>query len=216
MCVAWILSKTCVKKSMYILNKALYLYLSKMSCPICDWKFDGNCYYCDTCGAFSMTRPVEYTEDEEKETEIIQEEKCKHVWECLRGRCHNRGKGKYQAYKCKICNQFQRRWFKVRYPNSNNASPWTCPFCIECSHPFLNVFDLRMNHIFACLQWNSHHSMKNGSHSVTFQGYESFACMIRPIQCKNNGMEMWPWHQDHRWQIYWVHGCVRLSRIHYR
>jgi|TARA_Y100000768_G_scaffold207161_1_gene156106 hypothetical protein len=36
-------------------------------------------------------------------------ESCKHEWECLRDRCHNRGKGKYMAYKCKLCNKFQRR-----------------------------------------------------------------------------------------------------------
>ena len=34
---------------------------------------------------------------------------CKHEWECLRDRCHNRGKGKYMAYKCRLCNKFQRR-----------------------------------------------------------------------------------------------------------
>ena len=37
------------------------------------------------------------------------EETCRHVWECLRDRCHNRGKGKYQAYKCRECGKFQRR-----------------------------------------------------------------------------------------------------------
>ncbi len=36
-------------------------------------------------------------------------ESCKHEWECLRDRCHNRGKGKYKAYKCRLCNKFQRR-----------------------------------------------------------------------------------------------------------
>ena len=36
-------------------------------------------------------------------------ETCKHEWECLRDRCHNRGKGKYMAYKCRLCNKFQRR-----------------------------------------------------------------------------------------------------------
>tara|TARA_B110000008_G_C16956072_1_gene558248 strand:+ start:651 stop:812 length:162 start_codon:yes stop_codon:yes gene_type:complete len=44
--------------------------------------------------------------DEEKDS---QNEKCKHVWECLRDRCHNRGKGKYMAYKCTLCGKFQRR-----------------------------------------------------------------------------------------------------------
>ena len=41
------------------------------------------------------------------ENEIM--ESCKHEWECLRDRCHNRGKGKYMAYKCRLCNKFQRR-----------------------------------------------------------------------------------------------------------
>ena len=36
-------------------------------------------------------------------------EGCKHEWECLRDRCHNRGKGKYMAYKCRLCDKFQRR-----------------------------------------------------------------------------------------------------------
>ena len=36
-------------------------------------------------------------------------ESCKHEWECLKDRCHNRGKGKYMAYKCRLCNKFQRR-----------------------------------------------------------------------------------------------------------
>lgn len=79
-------------------------------CGVCEWIFDGNCYYCDTCGSFRMSRPVEYFP--KKETECVQEEeeeKCRHVWECLRDRCHNRGKGKYQAYKCKLCSKFQRR-----------------------------------------------------------------------------------------------------------
>lgn len=34
---------------------------------------------------------------------------CMHVWVCLRGRTHNRGNGKYQAYKCRECGEFQRR-----------------------------------------------------------------------------------------------------------
>lgn len=34
---------------------------------------------------------------------------CRHVWVCLRGRTHNRGNGKYQAYKCRECGAFQRR-----------------------------------------------------------------------------------------------------------
>ena len=34
---------------------------------------------------------------------------CRHVWECLRGRTHNRGKGKYKAYRCRECGAFQRR-----------------------------------------------------------------------------------------------------------
>lgn len=44
-----------------------------------------------------------------KEITDIQLKKCKHNWECLRDRVHNRGKGKYMAYKCFLCGKFQRR-----------------------------------------------------------------------------------------------------------
>ena len=48
----------------------------------------------------------------EIEDEVNKQETCKHVWECLRGRTHNKGngKGKYQAYKCRECGKFQRRY----------------------------------------------------------------------------------------------------------
>ena len=57
-----------------------------------------------------------FTVDEDKkyeiEDEVNKQETCKHVWECLRGRTHNKGngKGKYQAYKCRECGKFQRRY----------------------------------------------------------------------------------------------------------
>ena len=83
---------------------------------ICDKSSQSFCYwYCTTCGKFSHTQPLGWVEmehedniekDEKKES---QNEKCKHVWECLRDRCHNRGKGKYMAYKCTLCGKFQRR-----------------------------------------------------------------------------------------------------------
>ena len=40
-----------------------------------------------------------------------EEQICKHNWKCLRDRVHNKGKGKgkYMAYKCTLCNKFQRR-----------------------------------------------------------------------------------------------------------
>ena len=58
-----------------------------------------------------MNRPKSYKEELNEEDDQVSEntEKCRHVWECLRDRCHNRGKGKYQAYKCTLCNKFQRR-----------------------------------------------------------------------------------------------------------
>ena len=34
---------------------------------------------------------------------------CVHVWDCLRGRTHNRGRGKYKCYLCRHCGAFQRR-----------------------------------------------------------------------------------------------------------
>ena len=44
--------------------------------------------------------------------DVNKQETCIHVWECLRGRTHNKGngKGKYQAYKCRECGKFQRRY----------------------------------------------------------------------------------------------------------
>ena len=62
-----------------------------------------------------MSRPNEFVEEpnEEKNDDgDDKDEKCRHVWECLQDRCHNKGnsKGKYKAYKCKICNKFQRRY----------------------------------------------------------------------------------------------------------
>ena len=45
----------------------------------------------------------------EHEEQQAQEAPCRHVWECLRGRTHNRGSGKYQAYSCRECGAFQRR-----------------------------------------------------------------------------------------------------------
>lgn len=72
-------------------------------------------FYCE-CGAYSLQRPDDYVESatqeddkEDEEDEELGETKCRHVWECLRDRVHNRGKGKYQAYKCKLCQKFQRR-----------------------------------------------------------------------------------------------------------
>ena len=80
------------------------------SCTQHLWCKDNKLFYCEACGEVSTTRPETYDSDieesDDKEPEI---EKCKHVWECLRDRCHNRGKGKYQAYKCKLCGKFQRR-----------------------------------------------------------------------------------------------------------
>lgn len=45
------------------------------------------------------------TSEEEDSVEIS----CKHNWKCLRDRVHNKGKGKYLAYKCELCGKFQRR-----------------------------------------------------------------------------------------------------------
>lgn len=66
-------------------------------------------YVCQECGLTSSKRPDDYEEPKELDVEKVEEERCRHVWECLRDRCHNRGKGKYQAYKCKLCGKFQRR-----------------------------------------------------------------------------------------------------------
>ena len=50
--------------------------------------------------------------EDEIEDDVNKQETCKHVWECLKGRTHNKGngKGKYQAYKCRECGKFQRRY----------------------------------------------------------------------------------------------------------
>ena len=76
-----------------------------------EWCLDNKVYYCNNCGIVTMKRPDTYESDKEsdKEPDDDEPEKCRHVWECLRDRCHNRGKGKYQAYKCILCNKFQRR-----------------------------------------------------------------------------------------------------------
>ncbi len=58
-------------------------------------------------GVHDKTEDDDEDDDEEEKEEEV--ETCRHVWECLRDRCHNRGKGKYQAYKCKLCGKFQRR-----------------------------------------------------------------------------------------------------------
>lgn len=49
---------------------------------------------------------------ENKLEDIPNEDKCQHVWECLKDRTHNKGngKGKYKAYKCRECGKFQRRY----------------------------------------------------------------------------------------------------------
>jgi hypothetical protein len=74
-------------------------------CEITDTK---TFYYCEICGKFTETRPKEYMEPVQEES-TTEAETCRHVWTCLRDRCHNRGNGKYGAYKCKLCGKFQRR-----------------------------------------------------------------------------------------------------------
>lgn len=82
-----------------------------MNTCIHDWKKDECNYYCEICGQFSKIKPNEYVEESIEENsdndDVI--ESCRHNWECLRDRCHNRGSGKYQAYKCTLCKKFQRR-----------------------------------------------------------------------------------------------------------
>ena len=43
-----------------------------------------------------------------------QKKVCRHVWLCLKDRCHNKGdgRGKYRAYKCQECSKFVRRYSK--------------------------------------------------------------------------------------------------------
>ena len=67
-------------------------------------------YYCEICGITSYTKQEDMMADDVLiEDAVIEDQKCRHVWECLRDRTHNRGKGKYQAYKCTLCGKFQRR-----------------------------------------------------------------------------------------------------------
>lgn len=77
-----------------------------------EWINNNNFYTCIECGLVTKDKPIDFYEIESEQpdsTEETEHEKCRHVWECLRDRCHNRGKGKYQAYKCKLCGKFQRR-----------------------------------------------------------------------------------------------------------
>lgn len=83
-----------------------------MECQLHTWHKEKNFFFCSVCGTTSAKQPHDYLDDTEcddviKDSEL--EKKCRHVWECLRDRCHNRGKGKYQAYKCTLCGKFQRR-----------------------------------------------------------------------------------------------------------
>jgi hypothetical protein len=61
---------------------------------------------------FKVDEEKKYEIEDVIEDEVNEQETCKHVWECLRGRTHNKGngKGKYQAYKCRECGKFQRRY----------------------------------------------------------------------------------------------------------
>ena len=76
---------------------------------ICEWEKDGSgkFFFCN-CGNFSQTKPESYVEPNVEQVKE-EETKCRHVWTCLRDRCHNRGNGKYLAYKCELCGKFQRR-----------------------------------------------------------------------------------------------------------
>ena len=80
-------------------------------CDVHRWKKECQSFYCEECGQFSKTKPDEYVEEEEIEADENEKQitTCKHQWICLKDRCHNRGKGKYYAYKCALCNKFQRR-----------------------------------------------------------------------------------------------------------
>ena len=83
------------------------------TCEKHNWLKNPGIYICEECGKICQECPSDYEsekEDENKEDENKEDDqKCKHLWECLKDRCHNRGKGKYKAYKCKLCNKFQRR-----------------------------------------------------------------------------------------------------------
>ena len=74
-----------------------------------NWIFEQKIYVCLNCGIISNSMPLDYVCEESSSEDVEEETKCKHNWECLKDRCHNRGKGKYQAYKCKLCGKFQRR-----------------------------------------------------------------------------------------------------------
>ncbi len=83
-------------------------------CEVHTWKKECHAdrvfFICEECGLFSKTKPQEYVEEEiEEDLDEKQISSCKHEWVCLKDRCHNRGKGKYFAYKCTLCNKFQRR-----------------------------------------------------------------------------------------------------------
>ena len=58
---------------------------------------------CDLCG--EIIKDIKIMKIEESE-------KCKHSWECLRDKVHNKGNGKYRAYKCRLCEKFVRRSLK--------------------------------------------------------------------------------------------------------
>ena len=78
-------------------------------CSTHSWVNCKTFYVCQECGTTSSKQPDDYEETQKLDINKVEEERCRHVWECLRDRCHNRGKGKYQAYKCKLCGKFQRR-----------------------------------------------------------------------------------------------------------
>ena len=43
---------------------------------------------------YEIEDEIENEIDDEIEDEVNKQETCKHVWECLRGRTHNKGNGK--------------------------------------------------------------------------------------------------------------------------
>lgn len=50
-------------------------------------------------------------------SEEINKDNCSHIWEPAghrknKDRVHNKGKGKYKAYKCSECGKFKRRYLK--------------------------------------------------------------------------------------------------------
>jgi hypothetical protein len=48
-----------------------------------------------------------------------QKNMCRHVWLCLKDRCHNKGdgRGNYRAYKCQECSKFEKKVFQ-KYINA--------------------------------------------------------------------------------------------------